>query len=105
MEFIKDYWFVMISIIYILFTILKYTQMSYEEVESHFKKNALVLFLYAEKQGWDNEEKMNWCVDTFYNKLPASIQKIFLKELIKEELTKVYDDFKDFIKLKLSENS
>jgi hypothetical protein len=71
---------------------------SKNEQLSELKNQALMLFLYAEKKDWVNEEKMKWCVNTIYLKLPDLIKKVLKEESLELWMQDQYDNFKGWLK-------
>jgi hypothetical protein len=66
---------------------------SKKEIMTSIEKEALKHFLYAEKQGWTDEEKINWCTQRLMLVFPDQI-KVFVAGPINEYVQKLYDEFK-----------
>jgi hypothetical protein len=70
---------------------------SKEEVVSFLKIEALKLFLYAQKQGWTGDEKMDWCVIQILKLFPDKIDK-YVEQPIRDFLQAIYDEYIETLK-------
>jgi hypothetical protein len=62
------------------------------------REKILMLFLFAEKQDWINEDKWAWCVKQVYNFVPSPILKKIVKyETVEEYMKELYNEFKDYL--------
>ena len=64
-------------------------------LENEVKKQALELFLYAEKQGWDGLKKMDFAVQTLTKQVEASkLAKVVGTDTVDKWMQKFYDEVK-----------
>lgn len=61
----------------------------------NMQDKVLMLFLFAEKQGWTGPEKMEWVVDQLLSQLPLAMRPVN-RDPIYNVVTKMYEDFKHF---------
>ena len=67
-------------------------------IEAEFKKVILSLFLYAEKQGWDNEKKMSYVVHKIEDFIPGeTIKQLVAGKHLTEYLESVYHEMKKML--------
>jgi Na+/phosphate symporter len=65
-------------------------------LEETVREQALQLFLYAEKQDWIGEVKMDYVCEQIYKLVDDSvIAKVIKKSTIREWLQNLYDEVKD----------
>lgn len=67
-------------------------------LEKTVREQALQLFLYAEKQDWIGEAKMDYVCEQIYKLIDDSvIAKVIKKSTIREWLQNLYDEVKENI--------
>lgn len=65
-----------------------------DDVIEALKDPLLMLFLYAEKQGWSGPEKMEYCIKEVLKIVPIKVEE----ETIRLIAQKLYIEYSDFIK-------
>lgn len=64
-------------------------------MEAEVKEAILSLFLYAEKQGFADKEKMNFVANRIHDLIPgATLQAVLKEDQIASYLQHLYDEFK-----------
>lgn len=67
-----------------------------KELLFFLKEEILMLFLFAEKQEWANEDKWLYCVNKAYEKTPNFIQELIPSENLETWMSELYNDFKEY---------
>jgi len=76
---------------------LKNNKPSKETIVDQLKEPLLLLFLYAEKNGWSGPDKMKWCMTQVLKIVPVQIDHETLEGIAQ----KLYDEYSSFIKKSL----
>lgn len=80
--------------VFVIGAIIHFKNMPLYDIIDEVKEPLLMLFLYAEKQGWSNEEKMEWCLTQIVQKIHLDIDQATLEQIAQ----KLYDKYRNFIK-------
>jgi hypothetical protein len=85
------------AILVVTVAIIQHRHDSKDVIITSIREEVFMLFLFAEKQDWVNEEKMQWVVHTFYEKFPDIVKEVIKESTVDDYVEQLYKDFKQYL--------